>query len=242
MYGDGYELYIVFGIIGLLVIGPTFYQLYRHADREDSLAEQARKLGLTCTRSGERGVFMRGMYRGRAVVVGTPQDKRELGDMGELLASAALALAFEALFDGGGRRRYSDGNMIEAVKVPIFAFLQRPLPAGLRIMMLNDPRPRPPRPNLQRLQIDPAIDEHLIVEAEDAAGARRLLADVGVRDALWRLMLHASFAVDAGHVTLTSPNLPTPEQLVSQLDLLVSVADALDRADRDPLDAFGGHA
>lgn len=241
MYGDGYELYIIFGLIGLVAFGPTFYQLYRHADREDSLTEHARKLGLTCSRSGEQGVFMRGAYRGRAVMVGMPEDRRELGDMGDLVVAATIDLAFDALL-GGKTMRYNNGDMISSVKVPIFAFLQRPLPAGLRIMMLNDPRPRPPRPNLQRLQIDPAIDERLIVEAEDAAGARRLLADMGVRDALWRLMLHASFAVDAGHATLTSPNLPTPEQLVSQLDLLVSVADALDRAGRDPLDAFEGHA
>lgn len=226
---------ILGGIIALVLfaaIVQPIYMLYKDASSEDALTDAGRKLGFTVRPPGEPTILMRGVYKAHEIVVGTPQDENIVED----LALAAVAGAvLSAALDGANR---SSSSTLE-VDVPIYVMLSRPLPAGLRIMVQGDPRPRPPHPDLKRVAVgDAYLDERLIIEAQDVDAARALLGRERVRHALRTLLGVTRFAVEKGYITMTQRRkMPDPERLVALLDLLSLAADALED-ESDPLRSF----
>jgi hypothetical protein len=231
------KAYLLFGGLGVAVLFAMLrplYLIYKSASGEDALADKGRELGFTVRPPGEPTILMRGVYKTREIVVGTPAEAVLAHETGQAMAARlVMDLAL-----GGGSNGASRGNQaITEVDIPIYVMLSRPLPAGL-IITSGDPRLSPTRPGLKRVATgDAYLDERLIIEAQDVDAARALLGRERVRHALRTVRGTIFFSVTPKYVTMTHHRIMEPERLVALFDLLSLLADALED-ESDPLRSF----
>jgi hypothetical protein len=234
------ELYIIFGVVAVLSVGPLFYNLWRHADREDGLAEHAKARGYTCVRNGPEGVLIHGVYKGYTFILGALKDRTDLSEMtSEVVINAFLY----TLLDHRYRSDFERSDMVDNVSLPLQIALRSKPPAGLRVMRRGDALPRPPIAENQPVQTGIAsFDKFLVVDAPDPAAARAFLTTPHVRDAVASLVVGGSFVLEGGVFTIFTQGMPDGARLERMLEQLVEVAARLDgqlsSATDDALSAF----